>query len=137
MTVEIQAEQYKKLFALANEWLFLKNVDKSLIDHVSIRENHRFVVYGLSEIGKRIIEELQKSGKEIAYVIDRNAPVYFADFDILTLEDKLPEADLIIVSVIREYEAIKSALMSKGFKNVISIEKIIDDLWIDCWEHDE
>ena len=126
-------EKFRAYFWLMNKWMYLRNIHESLIKSPIIQKKKKIAIYGLGHIGKRLIEELQNEEINIEFVIDQNAPTYFADFNIFTLNEEFPEADLIIVSVICDFDQVRKDLNGKTEAEIVSLETIIDELWIEKW----
>lgn len=121
-------------YNLMNKWLFLRNNNISILDYFELNDSKSYAIYGFGEMGKRVIEEFQIKGVTFSYVVDKQADCYFTDFIMKSLGDKLPDADVMIVSQIYEYDSIFKELSIKFGGEIVSLEKIINSLWISYWE---
>lgn len=122
-------------FNLLNKWLYLKNVNIPLKSYLEENGWKNVAVYGLGDVGKRFIEDLQNDGIDIEYAIDAKAVIYFCDFDIYMPSDDLPDVDVIIVTVLYDYINIKEKMPDKWKDKCVSLETIVNTLWERCWIH--
>lgn len=127
-------DRWRRLFWLLNKWFALKNFGIKLDSCASCSKGKKIAVYGLGEIGKRLMEELECSNMKVEYVVDKRADSLFTEFEIYSPTDKLPPADIMIVSVINDYDSICEMLKESFCGEVVSLETIIDNLWINYWE---
>jgi hypothetical protein len=121
-------------FELCNKWLYLKNIHVSIKDHPVLKDK-TIAVYGLGKLGKRLLEELQNDDADVAYVVDRNYINFFSDIDLYTSEEKIPPADIMVVTPICDFEEIKEHMQGSFPGEIISLEAVINDLWIGAWEN--
>ena len=83
-------------------------------------------VYGLGMLGASLIMELKRDGIAIQYGIDQD--VYKGreyDFPVYGLQDSLPEADLVVVTVGYAYDAIRKQLEEKGDFKILSVDELL------------
>lgn len=65
-------------------------------------------IYGLGNIGRHIIAELKGTEIEIAYGIDKDATEINTGFFVYTIDDVLPEVDIVIVTTPKaDFEKLK------------------------------
>ena len=90
-------------YNIFNKWIFLIHNDIPLGIHPLIK-GKRIAIYGLGDEGKRLFEELQKHGSQIEYIIDARADLLFSDIPILFPAWDIPKVDVIIVTVLHQYQ---------------------------------
>jgi len=122
-------ERLQGYYELLNKWVAVKNrrgtIDEFLISHCWKKVS----IYGYGEIGKRLYEELNQSKSiRIVSIIDNSLKKsnLLLDIDIYSLSDKLPEADITIITPVFAFESIKNDLKKKGVICCISIEEILN-----------
>ncbi len=119
------ASKHWELYMLAVRWL--KN-SKSIEAYIINNGYKRICIYGMSYLGDCLASTLRNDGIEVICGIDRNADnLYNPYIPIYSLENSLPEMDLIIVTTIMYFEQIKSDLeimLGKKIK-IVSLEKIL------------
>ena len=85
-------------------------------------------IYGMKEVGERLYNELKDTETEVKYVIDQNADSIYADVDIYSPDDKLPEVDIIVVTATYYYNSILSNLKDKVSCPIISLDDVINSI---------
>ena len=86
----------------------------------------QIAVYGLAELANRLAEDLAGSEVVLKYGIDRNVCCTSSRMsEIYSMEDKLPEADVIVVTPFYAFESIKAELEKKVRCPIISIEDVV------------
>lgn len=80
---------------------------------------------GLGEWLKKL---LGAAGVSVLCGIDRRYKEIQTDIPVISLEDEIPNSDLIIVSVYGEFDAISSLLRSRTKASVISILQLADEV---------
>ena len=79
----------------------------------------------MKELGERLYDELKDSDIKVLYAIDKNADAIYAEVDVLTPDDDLPEVDLIVVTPVHYFDEIEEMLADKVDCPVISIEDVV------------
>ena len=125
-------EKFILYFKLLNRWMYLKNCNVPIAECAWLKDKS-IAVYGLGELGKRLIEQFALEDRKVEYAIDRQAKLLFADFDLYTLEENLPDVDVVVVTAVADFEEIKQELSTRVEGTIISLEKIINHLWEKCW----
>ncbi len=124
-----QKEEFgKKMFEFYNlliDWLTLKQEGQALTDYFA-KNNYKVVaIYGMKELGERLVAELADSKIEVKYVIDKNINGIDCDYEVLTPDAVLPEVDAIVVTAITFFDEIEKNLSSKVNCPVISLEDVV------------
>lgn len=126
--LERQSERRSRFMKILDRWLTLYEKNPRFLgDWVQIKEFDSVAIYGIGMLGMHLVTELKALDIEIAYGIDRFSDAIHAGFPMYTLNDSLPKADIVIVTVLDEYEMIKEKLNEKGLQTV-SIESLTFEL---------
>lgn len=125
-------EKFVLYFKILNRWMYLKNCNIPLGKSMLL-QGKTVAIYGIGELGKRLIEQFALEKTEVKYAVDKKAKMLFADFDLYTLEEELPNVDVMIVTPIAEFDEIKKELSDKTDSVIISLEEVINNLWEKCW----
>ncbi len=113
-------------YALLNHWLELKNEGKSVAQYFEEMEYQHIAVYGMAELGNRLMEDLEGSPIQVDYGIDKDAACSIARIEeVYSPEDMLPKTDVIIVTPYSAFEDIKKMLEKKVTCPVISLEEVV------------
>lgn len=114
-----------KNYGVLKEWLLLHIKEKRISDYFDRNNYHKIAVYGMAELGQFFVMELENSGLDVKYGIDRRAEMIAAEIPVLTLEDDLPPVDVVIVTAVYYFNQIADCLKDKLECPVISIEDIL------------
>lgn len=123
-----EAEKYKRLFYMMSRWMKLKQNGNGLIEWFMVRSYQSIAVYGMGDVGECLVGELRDSPVKIEYGIDQNRVVRCSLKGVVSLDDKLEEVDVIIITAIFYTDEIKRMLAEKISCPVVSIEDIIYDI---------
>lgn len=111
----------KKKLDCLSKWIKLKERNVNFSDYLIQTSIQRVAIYGCGILGDYIYNEL-KTEMEIGYFIDRNAHYIQKEVPVYTLEDVLPEADAVIITLMGKTEEIEKKLKEKGFENIIILK---------------
>jgi len=119
------SDKHLMLFLLMNEWVKVKQKNRSVAKCLIERDIRRVAIYGMSYCGQRLCDELDDSDVEIVGCLDqKNGGVYLGHR--ITAADKIPEnVDAIIVTPIFYFDEIRKKLEEKTASQIISLEEII------------
>lgn len=123
-----QAEKNRAMFVLMDRWASLRQEGKSLEEYFLKNGYRRIAVYGMGVVGQRLIKELRDSSIQIAYGIDKNEDMVYTGLDVMTIKDQLPYVDAVVVTVLKEFDAIQEVLSEKIDCHVVAIEDILGEL---------
>ena len=121
-------DKHLDLFLLMNQWVKIKQEGKSISEYLQQSGYKKVAIYGLSYVGETLLDELKDSSIMLAYGIDKNADNIYADIDVVSLNDKLDEVDVIIVTAITFFDQIVEELSNKVKCPIVSIEDILYDI---------
>lgn len=124
---EMKNKMYKYYVTL-NNWLEKKQNNINLSSYFQNMGYKSVAIYGMKEVGERLYNELKDTETEVKYVIDQNADSIYADVDIYSPDDKLPEVDIIVVTATYYYNSILSNLKDKVSCPIISLDDVINSI---------
>lgn len=126
--IQILSDKHLALFLMMNQWVQVKQKEKHLADYLEQSGYKNIAIYGMSYVGKSLLNELKNTKITVKYGIDQRAdelcfeiPMYFPD-------DNLEDIDAIIVTSISFIDEIKEKLMLKVLCPIISLEDILYDI---------
>lgn len=122
------SEKHLALFLLMNQWVKMKQEGKDMGDYLKKRGYGKIAIYGMSYVGERLYEELEETDIAIAYAVDEKADEIYAQIDVVTPDDDLPDVDALIVTPICFFDEIEQSLKGKIKADIISLEDILYDL---------
>lgn len=123
---DIVASKVMVAFRLISKWLEIRQKGHSLIEFFDDNNIHSIAIYGMAELGCRLYDELEESEVEIKYLIDKspNGMENILDFNIL--DERVSEADVIVVTVALAEKQIINELQERGYQKVVGLSEIID-----------
>lgn len=133
----LQSDKLQEFYELLLLWLELKQRGGTLYKFFDEREFKSAAIYGMKELGEALCLELETTGIEVNYLIDKNADVIYSDKQVYTPEDDLPKTDVIIVTAIHYYEEIVSELSVKAECPVINLTDVIYEALMNSIMEDE
>lgn len=119
------AEKYRLYTNVLSYWISKKQKGASIEEYLQKSKMKKVAIYGMGFIGERLLDELKGGFIEVAYAIDQNADTIWADVEMYTLEDKLPNVDAIIVTPLYYFDSIEKSLKEKTDCQIISLEDIL------------
>ncbi len=85
----------------------------------------KIVVYGMSYVGERLLDDLTGADIEVVAAIDKNAKGIFADVPVITPDENMPECDCVVVTAIYFFDEIERLLAEKVSCPIVSLEDIL------------
>ncbi|WP_313070487.1 glycoside hydrolase family 99-like domain-containing protein [Lacrimispora sp.] len=122
----LRLKKYSYLMRLFNKWLCIKENGDTLQTYFKENGYNRIAVYGLGMAGNHLITEMGKSNIDIIYGIDKQGDKFNFTFPVYTPDADMPEADIIVVSVIYDFDNIYINLKHKFSGPIVSLEEIVD-----------
>lgn len=114
-----------ELYMAFDQWLQVRQEGKTLVEYFTKNGFKTVAVYGMKELGERLCDELKGSEVTVSYAIDKNADSIYADVDVMTPEEALPEVDVIIVTAITYFDEIEEMMCKKVDCPIVSLEDIL------------
>lgn len=134
-TVSKNANEWKKMsdknfsnMHILNQWMMAKQSGKKIEDYFEKHNYQDVVIYGMGNVGERLLDELNNTEIRVIACVDRNAKALFAEVPILLPEDNIPYADCMIVTSTFFYEEIVRNMEEKVQYPIISLEDVIYEL---------
>lgn len=112
-------------FDILKIWFAQKQQGRSLLPYFRYFSWSRIAVYGMSDLGRFLCEELKGTDVAVQYVIDRRADDLEAEIPVYLPEGKLPAVDVIVVTAVHFYEEIWGRLRELTDCPVISLEDMV------------
>ncbi len=117
------------IIKLYNVWFELKAEGKSVADYCKKNGYHSIAIYGMHYLGESLCKELEGSGIEIKYAIDKNPNLEKNNgIDIYTPTGELEDVDAVIVTAFYFFHEIEADLWMKLDCPIISLEDLLHEL---------
>ncbi|MBP3603857.1 MAG: hypothetical protein J6J79_06900 [Lachnospiraceae bacterium] len=118
-----EKSKYFKMYKLCKKWVSNLNNGINIKDKFDNNNISKIALYGWGELAWLLVEELGMD--KIEYVIDRNADNLVLGCPVYSPQDDLPMADLIVVTIIDQYEKIYEMLAKKTNSPLCSIDDLV------------
>lgn len=123
---EKMSAKHHDLYMLMNDWVYVKQQNKSLTQYFEKHKYNRIAIYGINYVGLTLLSELQNSDVEVVAGIDQNVKDATADIRILKPNEFAEDVDAIVVTPITFFGEIADMLESKNLNcPIISIKDIV------------
>lgn len=122
------SDKHLSLFLMMNQWVKVKQEGKKLSSYFELRGYYEIAIYGMSYAGETLSEELKASAIVIKYGIDKRAESIYADFKIVTPDEKLDKVDAVVVTSIKFFDEIEEQLSQRLTCPIISLEDILYEI---------
>lgn len=114
-----------KYYVTLNNWIGKKQKNINLSSYFEKMGYNSVAIYGMKEVGERLYEELKDTKTEVKYAVDQNAEGIYADIDVYSPDDDLPEVDVIVVTATYYYNSILNNIKDKISCPIISLDDVI------------
>lgn len=114
-----------KYYVTLNNWIGKKQKNINLSSYFEKVGYNSVAIYGMKEVGERLYEELKDTKTEVKYAVDQNAESIYADIDVYSPDDDLPEVDVIVVTATYYYNSILNNIKDKISCPIISLDDVI------------
>lgn len=126
--IQSLSNKHLALFLLMNQWVKVKQENKSLGEYLKKNGYEKIAIYGMNYVGETLLDELIGSDVEVKYGIDRNADSIYLNVDIVSPEESLGDVDAIIVTAITYFDEIAEQLGKKTDAVILSLEDILNEI---------
>lgn len=130
--LKIEREQSlnnRQMFLMMNDWIKSFHMGKSISKYLSDRNISHVAVYGMGDIGIRLIEEIMATGDiKVDYAVDLNPEIKYSDIVVYAPTDLLPSTQMIIVSPFLFFDEIKEVLKEKVNCDIVSVKEIVEEI---------
>lgn len=109
-------EKQEAVLASYEQWVEAFQNGLCVGNYLLAHNYHKVAIYGLGRLGKQLYRELSSSGIEVIYVIDAtygSTSRIYQQTPCFHPKDRLPEAELIIVTIPNEAKEITNQLREK------------------------
>lgn len=123
--MEENAGKKEAFYKLLIAWVEAKQDSKDISDYFIRNDIKTIAVYGMRELGERLVRELEETDVKVKYIIDKNASSITSALPVYTPDDDLESVDAVVVTAIYYYEDIVESLSQKVDCQIISLEDVI------------
>lgn len=122
------SDKHLALMLLFNQWMIVKQSGRDIKEYFRNNGYKKIVVYGMSYVGERLLDDLTGTDIEVAAAIDKNAKGIFADVPVITPDENMPECDCVVVTAVYFFDEIERLLSEKVSCPIVSLEDILYEI---------
>lgn len=123
---EKENNKYRSYVNLFNQWMTALEEEKDISLFFSKHNYNEIAIYGMGILGKHLYRQL-KQKVDIVYFIDRKVEIKKYQIPIYNPDEILPTVDVVVVTVIDEYEEISEVLKEKTNAEIVSLAEVIKE----------
>lgn len=118
-------DKFHKMFYILDAWMELKSQGKDLSAVLNQKGFSSVAVYGMNQIARHLLTELENSLVSVRYVIDRNSEYIDMDIPVYSPDQNPEKVDAVIIALVQGEKQIKEMLAERMQTTVITISEII------------
>mgnify|MGYP002509499308 CR=1 FL=1 len=119
------SDKHLMLFLLMNEWVKVKQQNKSVEGSLAKQGYKRIGIYGMSYAGQRLCDELMDTTAKIVCCMDQKSGGTYRGYEIIPVKECPDEVEVVIVTPIFFYDEIRQQLERSISARIISLEEVI------------
>ncbi len=120
-----QTDKFKSQYQMLAAWMKIKQRNIAIESEWKAKQINKVAIYGNGENAQLLYQELKNTDIEVNCFIDKNASHYIENIPVLTICEEIPPVDLIIVSIIDEFETIRSELEKVCHCQIMPMDEMI------------
>lgn len=119
-------DRYRDYWRVLDLWVGMLEKGDTPLTYLKKAGYDSVAVYGYGMLGKHLVCQLQKKGFDVKYVIDRQIEKKADGIPLYPLQDGLPEVDVVIVTVLYDYDAV-----ANDIKRVLNVDVLPIDILLE------
>ena len=122
-------DRYYQWYKVIYQWVIIQQDKVRVADYFRNKNYKRVAIYGMGELGKLLLRELRDTDIEIPFTIDQNArSITVSGVRTVTLKEIDEDVDVIVVSVVDKFDAIRADIEKHVSVPVVSLEDVLFSL---------
>lgn len=122
---EDNRDKFYEFYCVLLRWLQIYQDNKSAVDYFKNNNYKTVAIYGMGELGEKLLRELDDSDIMVKYGIDRSADTVYVPIDVYRSEEELLPVDVVVVTAIHYFNEIEKDLSRKLDCPIVSIEDVL------------
>lgn len=121
---EQERKKFQSFFRVMDQWMKCMEDEKEISSFFLENNYHKAAIYGMGMLGKHLFRQI-KQKISVTYFIDRAATLKDFEIPIYNLDEEFPDVDVIVVTIVNEFEDITSKLQGKTRAKIISLTDVV------------
>lgn len=127
-TQRMRADKNASVIATLNQLFMAVQNQKDIAGYLRKKGYKDVAIYGMGNVGRRLLDILNESGIEVLYGIDAKAENIVERVQVIRTEDITVEPDVVIVTPVFSYAEIEAQLKEKVSCDIVSIEDLLNEI---------
>ena len=119
-------DRYQTYWKTLDIWMECREQRRSIATWLRTQKVASVAIYGLGMLGRHLLWELEKEDYPVRYSIDRQQEGWPSDLKVYSLDDELPAADAVIVTVMYDFNRIQTILSKKRTWKIWALDEVLD-----------
>lgn len=120
--------KFQRMSCIYDSWLSIKN-NKVHISYYLYQKGYKTIaIYGVTNLGKQLYQELSEDKFEVSYFIDMNAPYFNEQFPVCSPKEKLKQVDAVVISLVQDEKQISDLLKARLSADIWTIAELIGEM---------
>lgn len=119
-----EKEKFRIMYHALEKWMRIKQSNKNLSTYFEVYGYNKIAIYGMGDLGKLLINELEDTSITVEYAIDKNITSN-EKINVVKPDSDLQDVDAIVVTAIAYFDDINENLSNKVNCPIVSLEDII------------
>lgn len=119
--------KFQSYYNILLEWLAIKQEGSSIDSYFSTHNYHRIAIYGMGELGVRLLKELESSDIEVVCAIDKGIPCEEVNVEVKKPGEPVEDIDAVVVTATFAFWEIQKSVSEYLDCPVVSLEDVIFD----------
>lgn len=120
-----KTEKFRTYYNVLNQWLLLKQEGRTIESYFQNADYHTIIIYGMGEMGNRLLKELEGSSVLVKYCMNSDVPTMDAELNVVEDESMLEDVDAIVVTAMFAFDEIEERLSEDFDCPIISLEEVV------------
>lgn len=121
------ADKYMRMYYFYCAWLQLCRDNCSLASHLKAQGYKTAAIYGDGYFGKQLYKELMKEHIDVLCFIDRNAEYLKEEIPVYKPEEKNPDVDVIVITVLQDGKGVAKLLRAKNSAKIVCLDELLEE----------
>ena len=122
-------DRYYQWYKTLYQWIMIRQDKIKVAEYFKKNNYEQVAIYGMGELGRLLVRELNDSDIEIPFTIDQNAGnIAISGIKVISLKDINEKADVIVVTVIDKFDSIKADIKKYVDVPVVSLDDVLFSL---------
>lgn len=124
-SLQQRCSRFRGYWGTMDLWIGLLETGGSVAAWLRAQGIGSVAIYGLGMLGKHLRYQLQQDGFPVRYAIDQQTEQGHGDLEVYALDDDLPAADAVLVTVLYDYAAIRASLADRHAWRVLALDEVL------------